>query len=137
MSVNSLISSIKEKLIIASSHWLKITNNSLPKYVKYELGKLPIIPNCKYIMSNKNNNSTMIIIMKNETTNEECKYKLILRKNEDENVSVKNMLSYLTTILTNYNKLKKENEENKKKVQELETKVQELETFQAVEEVVL
>jgi hypothetical protein len=137
MSVKSLISSIKEKLTINSSHWLKITNNSFPKYVKYELGKLPIIPNCKYIMSNKNNNSTMIIIMKNETTNEECKYKLILRKTEDENVSVKNMLSYLTTILTNYNKLKKENEENKKKVQELETKVQELETFQAVEEVVL
>ena len=136
MSVDLLISSIKEKMTITSSHWLRLSNNSFPKYVKYELGKTPEIPNCKFVISNNNNNN-MIVILKNEKTNVECKYKLVLRKDEDENISVKYMLNHLTTILKNYNKLNKENEENKVKIQKLEEKIQELEIFQAEEEVLL
>ena len=137
MSVDLLISSIKEKMTITSSHWLRLTNNSFPKYVKYELGKTPEIPNCKFVISNNNKNNNMIVILKNEKTNIECKYKLVLRKDEDENISVKNMLSNLSTILTNYKNLNKENEANKVKIQELEAKIQELETFQAEDEVLL
>ena len=125
-------------MIITSSHWLRITNNSFPKYVKYEFGKLPIIPNCKFLMSNNNNNNKMIIILKNEKTNEECEYQLILKKNNNENNSVKNMLNHLTTILKNYNKLNKENEANKVQIQKLEAKIQELEdAFQPEDEVVI
>ena len=47
------------------------------------------------------------------------------------------MLGNLSTILTNYTKLNKENEANKVKIQELEAKIQELETFQAEDEVLL
>ena len=63
--------------------------------------------------------------------------KLVLRKDDDENISVKNMLGNLSTILRNYTKLNKENEANKVKIQELEAKIQELETFQAEDEVLL
>jgi len=137
MSVDLLISSIKEKMTITSSHWLRLSNNSFPKYVNYELGKIPSIPNCKFVISNNNNNNNMIVILKNEKTNIECKYKLVLRKDDDENISVKNMLGNLSTILRNYTKLNKENEANKVKIQELEAKIQELETFQAEDEVLL
>lgn len=137
MSVDSLISHIKEKMTITSSHWLRLSNNSFPKYVKYELGKTPEIPNCKFVISNNNNNNNMIVIMKNEKTNIECKYKLVLRKDHDENIDVKNMLGNLTTILKNYNNLKKENEANRAKILDLEAKIVELETFQADEEILL
>ena len=125
MSVNNIITSITNDLILSNSHWLRVTNlSSFPKHIKYKLGKLPIITNCELNKSNRNNNNKMKILMKNIKTNQFCLYKLILKRNDDENINADKIINNLKSILSLYNALNKENEDNKKKVLDLEAAFQ-------------
>ena len=138
MSVNSLIASIQENMTVFNNHWVRTTETeSFPKYVKYDLGKIPVFKDCKLHLSNRNKFGVMKIIMRNKITEEGCEYTLLLRNSEAENIYVSTMLSELSTILTTYDDLYKTNEANLAKIVTLEAKVEELEQYQVQEEEVV
>ena len=129
MSVNDIITKLTKNIILSNSHWLRVTNiSSFPKHIKYQLGKLPIIRNCK---SNKNNNNKMKILMQNMNTKKSCMYILIEKGNNLDNLDSDTMINDLKSVLSLHKLLNNENEENKKKVLEFE------ESFQADDEVVI
>jgi len=132
MSMNDIVNNMKNDIIISNSHWLRVTNlNTFPKIIKYTMGKLPIINNCELHKSNRNRNNKMKIIMKNKKTSQLCLYILVEKHNYIENIRAEKILDNLNNIVSLYNSLKKENEENKKKVLEFP------EAFQVDDEVVI